>query len=76
MSAFKPTQVRINISARTAEALARLEADSPALSKTQWMTLLVDAAAMAVKSADYSFKFPLKLQIVPEPEKVVVSCRK
>lgn len=63
MAAMKPIQVRVNISPHVADVLSRLEKESPALSKTQWMTVLLDAAAESVKENGCTFRFPLRFKV-------------
>jgi hypothetical protein len=76
MSHEKTKQVRCSISAGSAAVLEKLSKEGAFLSQTQWAAFLLDSAASAVRDAGYTFKFPLKLQIVTDPEKVGLSCRK
>lgn len=73
MDASKPHQVRVNVSAAVSDVLARLEKESPALSKTQWMTVLLDAAAAAVAENGHTFRFPLRFQIVDWKDEIPVT---
>jgi len=63
VDAMKPNQVRVNVSPAVADVLSRLEKESPALSKTQWMTVLLDAAAASVAENGHTFQFPLRFHI-------------
>jgi hypothetical protein len=63
MSAEKTKQVRVSISAATAQVLERLAQDTPSLSQTQWTSLLLDSAAAAVLGNGFVFRLPLRMQI-------------
>jgi hypothetical protein len=63
MSAEKTKQVRVMISAPTAQVLERLAQDTPSLSQTQWTSLLLDSAAAAVMVNGHVFRLPLRMKI-------------
>lgn len=70
VSAEKSKQVRVSVSAPAAAVLERLATDTPSLSQTQWTSLLLDAAADAVRANGYAFRLPLRMIITdadPEP---------